>query len=200
MITRRRFLAGSAGLAVAAACRGGGEDEVDPDLDHAAAAAGMERVAVDTFTALRTTAVEGRLGAAVPQVVVEFLTTAVGHHQEHLNTWNQALAAGGRSGVDAPDPELRRMVDAAVVRLVDIPGLVRLALRIEDYASQSYLQAIPALRSPDAVRTAAQIVVVDQQHQAVLRHVLGLYPVGAGVARASADFAPSDPGPELFTR
>ena len=200
MISRRRFLAGSAGLAVAAAActDNGGDAGADPDVDTARTAARMEKVAVDTFTVMRSIAVQGRLGAAVPQAVVEFLTIATGHHQEHLNTWNRALTAGGRGAVDAPDPKLRQTVDAAMVRLTDIPALVKLALRIEDHASQTYLEAIPTLRSPDAVRTAAQMAVVDQQHQAVLRYILGLYPVGGGVARDTTDFAASDPGLHLF--
>ena len=189
MISRRRFLVGSAGLAVAAAACTDGDDGAgdDPDLDLATSAARMEKVVVDTYTALRATAVQGRLGAAIPQAFVEFLTAATGHHLEHLHAWNRALSAGGRGAVDAPDPDLRQAVDTAMVRLADIPAAVSLALRIEDYASRTYLEAIPILRSEAAVRTAAQILVVDEQHQAVLRHILGLFPVGRA-------FAPADPG------
>ena len=202
MISRRRFLAGSAGLALAAAgCTDdrGGSGAPNPDLDLAATAASIEKVVVDAYTAMRTMAVQGRLGAAVPEVVVEFLTAATGHHQEHLNTWNRALTAGGRGAVDAPDPELRRTVDAAMVRLLDIPALVGLALRIEDHACQTYLQAIPTLRRPETIRTTGQILVVDQQHQAVLRYVLGLNPVGHGVSPDTMDFAPAEPSPDLLT-
>ncbi len=201
MISRRRFLAGSAGLAVAAACSdGGGGAGPNPDLDLAATGVGMERVVVDSYKSMRSLAVDGRLGAAVPQAVVEFLTTATGHHEEHLNTWKSALTAGGRGAVDSPDPELRQTVDAGMIRLADIPALARLALRIEDFACRTYLEAIPTLRSQDTVRTAARMLVVDQQHQAVLRYLLGLDPVGSGVARDTADFAPADPRLELFTR
>ena len=186
MISRRRFLAGSAGLAaVAVACTDGDGAAGDhPDLDLATAAARMEKVVIDTYTSLRATAVQGRLGAAIPQAFVEFLTAATGHHLEHLHAWNRALTAAGRGAVDSPDPDLRQAVDGAMVRLADIPAAVSLALRIEDYASRTYLEAIPSLRGDDAVRTAAQILVVDQQHQAVLRHILGLSPSGGDFARA----------------
>ena len=186
---------------MAAACaqdgNGGG---TDPDLDFATTAARLEKVFGDTYTSLRSMAVQARLGAAVPQAVVEFLTAATGHHQEHLNAWNRVLAAGGRSAVESPDPELRQVVDGAVVRVTDIPALVRLALRMEDYASRTYLQAVPGLGSEEATRTAAQVLVVDQQHQAVLRYFLGLPPNGSGVAPDTTDFAPSRPRPELLTR
>lgn len=195
MISRRRFLAGSAGLAVAGACTAGGDGgDDDPDLDLAATAARYERLAVDTYTANRTSAVQGRFGAAVPQAVVEYMTAAMGHHQECLNTWNGVLAAGGRGAVDAPDQKLRAAVDALMVRLTDIPGMMAVLLRVEDHASRTYLDAIPRLRSPDTVRTVAQMLVVDQQHQAVLRWLLGLPPVGSGPAQGTADFAPADPG------
>ncbi len=58
---------------------------------------------------------------------------------------------------------------------------------------------IPTLASPDAIKLASQILVVDQQHQAILRYVLGLYPVGSGVVKESKDFAPSDPQAALVT-
>jgi hypothetical protein len=182
VISRRRFLAGSAGLAVAATACTGDDDASNDDPDRALAttAARMERVVVDTYTGLRATAVQGRLGAAIPQAFVEFLTAATGHHQEHLRAWDPSLTS-------APDADLRQAVDRAVVGMADIPAAVSLALRIEDYASRTYLQALPTLRSEDVVRTAGQILVVDQQHQAVLRHILGLAPAGR-------DFAPADPG------
>ncbi len=187
MISRRRFLAGTAGLAVAAAaCTDDDGAGGDPDLDLGTAAARMERVVVDTYVSLRATVVRGRLGAAIPQAFVEFLTAATGHHEEHLRAWNRVLAAGGRGAVDSPDPDLRQTVDRAVVRVADIPAAISLAVRIEDFVSRTYLSAIPGLRSEEAVRTAAQILVVDQQHLAVLRHLLGLNPVGG-------DFAPADP-------
>ena len=194
MISRRRFLAGSAGLAlIAGACADADDDAGDdPDLDLATAAARMENVIADTYVSLRSTVVQGRLGAAIPQAFVEFLSVVTGHHQQHLGAWNRALTAGGRGAVDSPDPGLRRAVDGAMARLADIPAAVSVTLRMEDYASRTYLAAIPRLRREEVVRTAAQILVVDQQHQAVLRHLLGLSP-------AERDFARADPGLGLLS-
>lgn len=148
--------------------------------------------------AVGAAAVQGRFGAAVAPAVVEFLRTAGRQHMEHLDAWNGLLAGGGRPAVSTPDADLKHRVDAAAGRLTDIPGAATLALRLEDYSARTYLDAIPRLQGQDFVRTAAQIVVVDQQHQAVLRYVLGLYPVGSGVVRDTTDFAPSGPTPEVL--
>jgi hypothetical protein len=192
-LTRRGFLAATVALAATACSRGGDAGGGSSDLDLATTAARMERVATDTYTDARNTLVQGGLGAAIPQAVVELVTAAGGHHKAHLDAWNRLLTAGGRAVVDAPDPKLRPAVDEANRRVADIPALAGLALRLEDYISRTYLRAIPTLQEPDTIRLAAQILVVDQQHQAVLRYLLGL-PVVPDA------FAPSDPSLDLLTR
>ncbi|HJV08866.1 MAG TPA: ferritin-like domain-containing protein [Acidimicrobiales bacterium] len=221
-VSRRRFLAGStvaAGFAIlAVACgddddgddtsagTGGQTNDTTPttaagantDLDTAAAAAGLEKLAFDTYTAAGQLATGGKLGT-VPPAVATFVTTAAAQHQEALNAWNRVLTAGGRQAVNTPTAALKPTVDAAAGKLTDIPGTATLALRLEDYASQTYQKVIPTLKSGDAIKLAAQINVVGQQHQAILRYVLGLYPVGSGPAKDTRDFAPSDPQPTLLT-
>jgi hypothetical protein len=212
-LDRRRFLAAGGLLAVAAtACSGGSKkgdgSAVAPpttaavphdDLATAASVAGLEKLTVDTYTGIGTSFTQGRLGAALPQAVVELLAVAGRQHQEHFDAWNRVLAAGGRPAVTGPDVALKPAVEEAFARVVDVPGAATLALRLEDYLSQTYLQAIPLLTSTDTVKMAAQILVVDQQHQAVLRYLLGLAPVGSGTGSAVMDFAPADPRPGLIT-
>lgn len=221
-IGRRRFLAGStiaAGLAVLAvscsdddgtgpvAGAGGQTDDTtatpavgaDPDLDTAATAAGIEKLAFDTYTATRQLARSGRLGAPVPPAVMTLMTTAAGHHLEALDAWNQVLTDGGRPAVTTSSPALKPVVDAAAGRLTDVAAAATLALRVEDYASQTYQKVIPTLRGVDAIRLAARISVVGAQRQAVLRYILGLHPVGSGAGRETRDFAPADPTLSLVT-
>ncbi len=225
-VSRRRFLAGTtaaAGLAVFAVACGNDDDEGDAgaggqtggatattaananaDLEVAAAAAGLEKLAFDTYTAAGELATTGKLGASVPPAVATFVTTAAKQHQEALDNWNKVLTAGGRQAVTVPTASLKPTVDAAAAKLTDVPGAATLALRLEDYASQTYQSVIPTLKSPDAIKLAAQITVVGSQHQAILRYVLGLYPVGSGPTKAAnglsnADFAPSNPQPSLVT-
>ena len=207
VFSRRRFLAGSAvtaGVAVVVAgCTGGGGGSgatgAEDDLDTAAVAAGVEKVSVDAYTAAGRMALDGKVGAAIPPAVATFVATATGHHQQALNRWNKLLTDAGRPEVTAPKEALRTVVDLATARVTDVPGVVALALRLEDYASQTYQSVLPMLRSADAIKLAAQVNVVGQQRQAILRYVLGLYPVGSGPAKDTKDFAPSDPQPALIT-
>ena len=41
--------------------------------------------------------------------------------------------------------------------------------------------------------------MVGAQRQAILRYVLGLYPVGNGLSKDTSDFAPADPKLSLIT-
>lgn len=220
-VSRRRFLAGStvaAGLAVfAAACSdddtragaGGagrtgdttaaGSSGPNSDLDTAATAAGIEKLAFDTYTAFGQLATAGSLGAAMPPAVMDLMIAAAKHHQVALDAWNKLLTGAGRPAVTTASPALKPVVDAAFGRLTDIPAAATLVLKLEDFASQTYQKAIPTLRSADAVRLAAQVNVVGSQRQAILRYVLGLYPVGSGVAEETSDFAPADPKLSLIT-
>ena len=222
-IGRRRFLAGStvaAGLAVfTVACSSdddgsrtgaegqgqtgdttaAGDGRADSDLDTAAAAAGIEKLAFDTYTAFGSLATGGSLGAAMPEAVMTLMITAARHHQEALDAWNKVLTGAGRPAVTTPSAALKPAVDAAVAKLTDIPGAASLALKLEDYASQTYQKVIPTLRSADAVRVAAEINVVGSQRQAILRYVLGLYPVGSGLSEKTSDFAPAEPKLSLIT-
>jgi len=224
-VSRRRFLTGSsvaAGLAVVAvAC---GKDDTKAaapgaqtnsttattaaggttDLDVAIAAAGLEKLATDTYKSALDAASSGKLGAAIPPAVAEFVSTAMKQHQEALDSWNKVITAAGRPAVTAPAAALKPAVDAAFGKVTDVPGAATLALRLEDYASQTYQSVIPSLKGADAIKLAAQINVVGSQHQAILRYVLGLYPVGSGTVKnpnggANVDFAPSNPQPSLIT-
>jgi len=154
----------------------------------------------NTINTLASTAVSRRrflVGSSVAAGLV-VLTAACGNDDDDTDT------GAGRPAVTAPTAALKPTVDAAAAKLTDVPGAATLALRLEDYASQTYQSVIPTLKSPDAIKLAAQITVVGSQHQAILRYVLGLYPVGSGPMKAAnglanVDFAPSSPTPALIT-
>lgn len=211
-VSRRRFLgvAGAAVLAVAAgACTGdddageatGGAGEqatttqvrtADNDAAVAHLGAGVERLAVDIYAAILTAAAAGRLGV-VPPAVEELVTAAKEHHEVHLSSWNAVLRRAGRPDVTAPNAALKAFFDETFADVTDAGDATRLALTIENIASQTYNKAIPRLRDQGAVRLAAQIQVVDQQHIATLRYVLGAYPVGTGdLNRRTVAFQPTD--------
>jgi len=199
-VTRRRLLTGAAVAVLAAACTRD-DEAVGPagDLDTAATAAALEKLALDHYTGTSRAATDGKLGAAIPPAVATFFVTAAGHHRAAMDSWNALLTAAGRAPVTAPNDKLRLVVDTAAVKVTDIPAAATLALRLEDYASQTYQKAIPTLERPDVVRLAAEIALVGHQRQAVLRYLLGLDPVGSGTDRQPAALPPSDPNPRLIT-
>ena len=210
-VSRRRFLVGTgvaAGLALAASACGNDDDEestgggqstqttqaqsANNDLAVAQLAAGLEKLAVDTYTAALSAATGGKLGT-VPDAVAQYVTTAKAHHEVHLSSWNSVLKSAGRPEVTAPNATLKPTVDSMFAQVKDVAGAAKLALTLEDIASQTYNKAIPTLSNKDAVKLAAQIQVVDQQHISILRYALGSYPVGtADLAQTTVTFQPTD--------
>jgi hypothetical protein len=187
-VSRRRFLAGG-GAVVAGACSGGGGAS-DTDLDFAADAAAIERLAVDHFTGTSRLMTEGALGALVPQALAALVAGAVGQHRQAHDAWNRILAGAGRAEVTAPPAKAQEAVNAAGLGVSDIPSAATLALRLEDYACQAYQRALPTLVRPETITLAAQVSVVGHQRQAVLRFLLGRNPLAG---------APADPQLRLIT-
>jgi rubrerythrin len=105
------------------------------------------------------------------------MTTAVEHHQAHLRAWNDVLFAGDEEEVTEAPADLQESVDDELADVTDVEGAARLALRLEETAAATYLDAIPQLVDSAAISLAATIQPIDMQHAAVLRFVLGEYPV-----------------------
>ena len=181
-VSRRRLLAGSAAALAVAACSDGGPAEADADLDFAGTAAGVEKLALDHYTATGLLLTAGKLGALVPPALGALFATATGHHRQAHDAWNKVRTDAGRPAVTAPAAKLQEALNAASLRQFDVPAAVNLAIRVEDYACQTYQQALPTLDGPDALRLAAQVAVAGYQRQAVLRLLLGMDPVGGAGA------------------
>jgi hypothetical protein len=197
-LNRRWFLGGSAlavGGVVLAACgdddegngaagsddttddsTGGGDDGGGGDIAIAQGAAGLEVLAVNTYTAAAEAAEAGDLGE-VPPAVGEFVGTALEQHQAALDAWNEVLVGAGEDEVSEPPSDLETTVNEMFAEVTDVAGAAELALTLETIASQTYLDAQPMLTDPAAIELAGSIQVVDQQHIAVLLFVSGEYPV-----------------------
>ncbi len=160
------------------------------DLPLAKFAAGLEVLAVDTYKRTAHAAAAGRLGD-VPPAITEFVTTVQGHHQAAVDQWNLTLSAGGQPPVSTADARLQSTVNTAFRQVKDVVGAAKLALMLEDVASATYLAAIPKLQSPEGIGLAASIQPVDMQHAAVLRFVLGEYPVPDVFAKTDQAVAPA---------
>lgn len=153
-----------------AAAAGGG------DLAVAQLAAGLEVLAVSTYQQALDAAGAGALGE-VPPAVAEYVTTALAHHQSHLESWNKTITDGGGEAVTEPNATLTPVVTEMFAAVTDVAGAATLALELETIAAHTYLSAIPVLESPEAIGLAGSIQIIDQQHQAVLLFALGQYPV-----------------------
>ena len=153
-----------------------GDSGVGGDLAIAQLAAGLEVLAVNTYGAALDAATSGALGA-VPPAVAEFVTTAMAQHQEHLDALNGIITGAGEDEVTTPPADLEAMVNEEFASVTDVAGAARLALLLEDTAAATYLSAIPQLTSADSIAAAGSIICVDRQHAAVLRFVLGEYPI-----------------------
>ncbi|HVE94601.1 MAG TPA: ferritin-like domain-containing protein [Acidimicrobiales bacterium] len=194
-VNRRGFLFGAAGLAGAgvlvAACGSDNENTADSgdtggDADNkadasgdaavATFAAGLEVLAVNTYKGALDAATAGKLGA-VPPAVATFVTTAMKHHQEHLDAWNGAITKGGGEAVTEPDATLNPVVAEKFGKVKDVGGAARLALELEEIAAATYLSALAGIKNKDSRKLAASIQAIDAKHAAILHFVLAEYPV-----------------------
>ncbi|MEE1799302.1 ferritin-like domain-containing protein [Streptomyces sp. JV176] len=205
---RRRFLrgAGGAGAAFALAACSGGRNGAPPsgsaaapvadtatypgDLRTVALAAALENQAVETYRTALAAAGAGRLGS-VPPAVSAFVTTAMAQHTDHAKAWNAVLAGADRPAVTGVPLSDREEVATALRKARSVGDVAALALQLEDQAARTYLLSTYSVRNEAVTGTAATIAPVEAMHAAVLRFVLGQYPVPdaflpvAGAARPS---------------
>lgn len=146
------------------------------DLKLGAFAAGLEVLAVNTYQAALDAAGKGSLGD-VPPAVAEYVTTALAHHQAHLDAWNEVLTGAGEDEVTDPPAELEKTVNDKFAKVKDAGGAAKLALELETIAADTYLAVIPMLATEAPIKLAASIQPIDRQHIAVLHFALGEYPV-----------------------
>ena len=205
--SRRTFLAttGAAGIGLAvAACGSSSTTSTSPtgtadagtpapSADHdgqvAALAASLEVLAVNTYKAALDAAGAGKLGT-VPPAVATFATTAMGHHQAALEKWNGVITGAGGQAVTKPPADLAATVLQKFGEVKDVVGVAQLALLLEQTAADTYFNALPVLKSKDAIQLAGSIQIIDQQHQAILLYVLGKYPVPDDFQKGEKAYSP----------
>ncbi|HWH35811.1 MAG TPA: ferritin-like domain-containing protein [Acidimicrobiales bacterium] len=161
--------------------QGGGE--ASGDVATARLAASLEVLAVNTYQSALDAAGAGDLGD-VPPAVATFATTAQRHHQAALDEWNRLLGSLGEPEVTEPPPELASEVNQSFGQAGDVVAVAQLALMLEQTAADTYFEAIPGIQNSEALSLAASIQPVDMQHAAILRYVLGQYPVPETFASA----------------
>ena len=166
---------------------GGGRAEPSGDVAVAMTAASLEVLAVNTYDAALAAATRGAIGD-VPAAVAEFATTVKGHHEAHRDAWNELLTSLGEEEVTTTPPSLQSTVDQRFAAVQDVVGVAELALTLEQVAADTYFSVIPEIGNAEALRLATTIQPIDMQHVAVLRYVLGDYPVPDTFADANDAF------------
>ena len=169
------------------ASEGGGEQPPSGDVAIAMTAASLEVLAVNTYDAALNAAGQGAIGE-VPPAVAEYATTAKAHHEAHRDAWNELLTSLGEQEVTTTPPSLQSTVDEMFGQVTDVVGVANLALTLEQIAADTYFAVIPQISNEEALRLAATIQPIDMQHVAVLRYVLGQYPVPDTFADADDAF------------
>jgi Ferritin-like domain len=196
-LARRRFLlgAGAAGVALTlAACGGGGSttsgsapaatggssaapgSKYTGDFKVVALATALENQAIAAYTAALSAAAAGKLGA-VPPAVGTFAKTAMAQHADHAKAWNAVLSSAGKPTISGVPLSGQPAVQQALGSVKTVGDVAKLALQLENQAAQTYLFAEFNVASPGGISTAASIAPVEAMHAAVLRFVLGQYPV-----------------------
>lgn len=146
------------------------------DLLVVALAAALENQAVGAYQAAIAAAGAGKLGT-VPPAVANFATTAMAQHGDHAKVWNNVLSQAGKPPITGVPLKSQAAVTDALGKVTDVPGVARLALQLEDQAAQTYLFAQFDVTAPAGIETAATIAPVEAMHAAILRYLLGEYPV-----------------------
>lgn len=193
-VDRRRFVMGvgalAAGMALAGCGGGGTGNQSAPqvsevpspgytgDLRIVAFAAALENQVANAYQIALGAAGKGTLGE-VPPVLEYFVQTAMFQHSEHAEIWNRLLKTAGLETISGvPLSNSRETIDAFSAAK-DIRAVSKLALALEDQAAATYLFAMGGVsdHGGGAIGTAAIIAPVEAMHSAILRFILGEYPV-----------------------
>jgi hypothetical protein len=174
--SRRRFLRDAgAGLALAvggtllpvSALIGAAEAQTLDDPTIAKFAESVELAAVAAYTAA------AQSGKVKTPAVVTAATTFASHHMDHAKAFG---AFAGDSATAKPNPGILQTVGDQIREAPDEMAVVAVAFATENAAAATYLFAIGALTSAQALAATASILPVEAQHAAVLGYVLGKDP------------------------
>jgi hypothetical protein len=127
----------------------------------------VELAAVAAYTAA------AQSGKVKTPAVLTAATTFASHHMDHAKAFG---AFAGDSATAKPNPLLLQTVGDQIREAPDEMAIVSVAFATENAAAATYLFAIGALTSAQALAATASIMPVEAQHAAVLGYVLGKDP------------------------
>lgn len=134
------------------------------DGDIAAFAESVELTAVEVYKAA------GASGKVKNKAVTDAAAVFAGHHVEHAKAF--AGASGGKA-TGRPNQKLLDTISGQLKSATDEKAVLTLAIDLENAAAGTYLFALGALQSPQALALTASILPVESQHATTLAAVLG---------------------------
>jgi hypothetical protein len=146
------------------------------ELRAAALSAALENQAVGAYQAALTAAQGGKFGK-VPPALQTFMKTAMSQHTDHAKAWNSVLQSAGKPLVTGIPLKNQQSVTDSVNKATDAQQLARVALKLENEATQTYVAAESQLSDKHAIGIAASIAPVEAMHAAILHFIIGEYPV-----------------------
>ena len=134
------------------------------DAGLAAFAESVELAAVEAYKAAAAS------GKVTTPAVLDAATTFAGHHTEHAAAFG---AAAGSAATKKPNAKLLETVAPQLGAAADEAAILEIAFGLENAAASTYLFALGALTSNEALQLTASILPVESQHAVVLGSVLG---------------------------
>lgn len=196
-LDRRRFLlaaGGAAGAGLLSACGGGHDsprptdepivtrpDRLEGDLSVAALLVSLENLLVSVYQ-------EGldkreKIGQ-LPPAALTLIEAVQKQHRDHAAAWNGILTGAGKPGITGVNLTVKSQTsEPGLFRLKDPSGLLSLGQELETITASTYLAAIGALENNAALKVAASIQTVENEHAAIMSFLLGRAPAPEGFAR-----------------
>lgn len=174
----------ASGVAVAAAAAGvlvmataGTAWAADTDVKVLQTAASLENLAVATYKTALTLPYIG--GDQANAVVKAFAMKTMAQHTEHADAFNAAVTKLGGKAQDQPNPKYAAVVQGAVPTLRTPADVVKLAVTLEDVATQTYVKNVGMVSTGELRQLFASVAGVEAQHKATLLAVQALLAGGA---------------------
>lgn len=170
------LIVGTVGAAVLGSATAAWAD--DEDIQVLQTAASLENLAVGTYKTALTLPFIG--GASANQVVKAFCMKTMKQHTEHAKAFNGAVKGLGGKEQTQPNPKYAAVVKSAVPTIKNAGDVVKLAVTLEDIATQTYVKNVGMVSTGELRQLFASVAGVEAQHKAILLAVGAL--LGGGAA------------------
>lgn len=144
----------------------------DTDVKVLQTAASLENLAVATYKTALTLPYIG--GDQANAVVKAFAMKTMAQHTEHAEAFNAAVTKLGGKKQDQPNPKYAPVVQGAVPTLRTPADVVKLAITLEDVATQTYVKNVGMVSTGELRQLFASVAGVEAQHKATLLAVQAL--------------------------